>query len=90
MKKLDLGQFCKRGSFNDLMGEVRGLANGKDDIAVDFSAVDKPDLRCVQLLASLKKTIEPSGAKMSYEGVSPGLRDYFVLTGIGEVLGVEA
>ncbi len=89
MKNLELKKYCDSESFGDLVKDVRGLVAEGDDITVDFSAIDKPDLRCVQLVASLKKTIEPSGATVHYEGVSNGLADYFSLTGIGEVLGVQ-
>ncbi len=53
----------------------------EDDVAFDFSQIDRMHTACLQVLLALRKGLEPKGRKVILQSVDPSVRKLFRISG---------
>ena len=72
---------CKESELKSLKEYL--LEGGLDNVNVelDFSSIESPDIRSIQLLLSWSDSVRSNGGSVKSRGVSENLNHYFEMTG---------
>lgn len=72
---------CSETELKTLMADLLNGSLGGVDVELDFSSVENPDMRSIQLLMSWSNSFSSTGGSVKTSGVSDKLNRFFEKTG---------
>ncbi len=86
---VELEEMLTVAQAGDLQGVLLRELDGRAEVVVDGSRVERVDAAALQVLAAFSATLRHQGGQITWQRPSASLCEGVTLTGLGELLGLE-